>query len=531
GGVGGEGEWGQVHNFGDLVTVISFAGGAEAGREALTRIRELQHDGGLEKAVRTVEEEFGAEVGCVMAQGGKVYVAGNIRIWTKRGDGRQGWLNDSRVMVSNIDDGLTLVLGNGKFWGCVPEGMVRAMTEAEELGAVVHGGVRGNGSCGAIIKFQIPNLKSQISPNTQIPITKYEGKEGWWKRVRWPRIRNYESRITKRVNPVWIGVGFLILAVLVFGGGAMWKKEIERRRSGIDEKIETMRQKFDEAKGLAGLNPVRSRELLLEIETELQSDIVTKKKDPRILGIESEMGMVKEEAMGVRRPVAEEVIDLGLVRDGMTGGKMAIGEGELWVVGSEGRVVGVSLKQKSGKVTEQVDGGRLIAYYPGKTYVLGNEGIGQVPIDEEWNDIKDMEVWAGNIYLLDTDQIWVYRTAEKKEAWLDEKQELGNSMTIDGNVWVLTGNQILKFTRGVKQEFGVSGIENFKGEVIYTDDNAENLYILDKERGKVVAVKKTGEYEGQYLLDQAKEATDLIVDEQNKKLYLLGGSKIWEVGL
>ena len=49
----GEGEWGQVHNFGDLVVVLSFAGGAAAGREALTRLRELQHEWGVGKTVCT----------------------------------------------------------------------------------------------------------------------------------------------------------------------------------------------------------------------------------------------------------------------------------------------------------------------------------------------------------------------------------------------------------------------------------------------------------------------------------------------
>ena len=356
-----------------------------------------------------------------------------------------------------------------------------------------------------------------------------------------PSVR-YQVLRAPRIKPMWAGVGFLILAVLVVGGGAVWKKQIERKQSGVDEKIETIRQKFDEAKGLTGMNPVRSRELLDEV----QSGINELKGIKGLENIEEEIGVVREEAMGVKRPQAEELIDLGLVRDGMTGEKMAMGEGELWVVGSGGRVVEVNLKSGNGKVMAQIAGGRLVANYPGKTYVFGEKGIEEIlnskseilnksqiliSNDQNWEDIKDMEVWAGNIYLLDTDQIWVYRSSENKEKWLDEKQELGSSMTIDGNVWIMAGNQILKFTRGVKQEFGVTGIDDLNGEVIYTDDNAENLYVLDNAGGKIIAIKKTGEYAGVYILDQAKEATDMIADEQNKKMYLLSGAKIWEISL
>ena len=127
----GEGEWGQVHNFGDLVVVLSFAGGAEAGREALTRIRELQHDGGVEKAVQTVVEEFEAEVGCVEIAGNRVVISGNLRVWIRRSGGRSGWLvTKTQSMAGNIEDGLVIIFGNERFWGCVPEGMVRTMSRS-----------------------------------------------------------------------------------------------------------------------------------------------------------------------------------------------------------------------------------------------------------------------------------------------------------------------------------------------------------------------------------------------------------------
>src|SRR3989344_9024337 len=91
-GGGGEEIWGQVHDFGDLTVVMTLAGGAEMGREALTRVRGVYHgEGSLEermkRAAGVVVEEFGGEGGCVAQVGGRAGVAGRLGGWGKRGEG------------------------------------------------------------------------------------------------------------------------------------------------------------------------------------------------------------------------------------------------------------------------------------------------------------------------------------------------------------------------------------------------------------------------------------------------------------
>ena len=88
-----------------------------------------------------------------------------------------------------------------------------------------------------------------------------------------------------------------------------------------------------------------------------------------------------------------------------------------------------------------------------------------------------------------------------------------------------------KYTRGVREDFGVVGVEDFGGDVIYTDGEAEKLYVLDSGNSRVVVFGKDGQYDRQYVLDQAGGASDVVVDEIGKKMYLLEGSKIWEVQL
>ncbi|MEK7091190.1 MAG: hypothetical protein AAB887_01625, partial [Patescibacteria group bacterium] len=67
------------------------------------------------------------------------------------------------------------------------------------------------------------------------------------------------------------------------------------------------------------------------------------------------------------------------------------------------------------------------------------------------------------------------------------------------------------------------------GAVIYTDDETEKLYVLDATDGRVVVLAKTGEYQNQYTNDEMKGATGLVVDEKAGKIYLLVGSKVYEI--
>ena len=119
-------------------------------------------------------------------------------------------------------------------------------------------------------------------------------------------------------------------------------------------------------------------------------------------------------------------------------------------------------------------------------------------------------------------QEWIAKTEDK--ASLDQSL----NMAIDGSVWT---SQISKYTRGVKDNFEISGLDHDMGEgaVIYTGEDTDKLYVLDKINKRVVVLAKTGEYEGQYTAEQLGEGKDLAVDEKMGKIYILAGAKIYEI--
>lgn len=590
--------WAQVHDFvhetrGRLVVAASLAvkeektevGMVEMGRELLARVHELYFGKledeamvSLKQAVETMETEFeGVELVVLAVVGEALYVAANMGgAWAKM-KGKEGWIirpdagPGVKMLSSWIKNQETLVLGNSRFWEELPLGVVKAAVEnndveaaVETLGAMVHGGEKGEGAVGVVVKIQIPNPKSQINPNIQIPKTKTPFKlpEIKLPKIKWPSLPNRGpvyvvrgDKETARKRMMWAGIGFLAALVVLVNGWKWSERNRQTKQSEWNKQIEIIVEKFNEAKGVVALNPARSRGLLKEIDPEVQKlkNSKTQSKDKRVAQIAEEWEGVWNEAMGTKLVSTELIVDLGLVREGMTGERLEIRDGKLVVLDTQGgRLIEVDPEKKSAEVVagkNDLGEAKLLAAYPGKTIVFSNKGVVQcsekstqcsvvVKPDDGWGEIVDMGMWGGNIYLLSKTGIWKHQGGESgygaKQAWLAKAEDTtvladAKNMTIDGSLWVTTGGKILKYTRGVKENFEVSGVEGFGGGVIYTNDETEKLYVLDAANGRIVVLAKTGEYESQDVSEVMKGATGLVVDEKAGKIYVLAGAKIYEI--
>ena len=428
----------------------------------------------------------------------------------------------------------------------------------------MHGGEKGEGAAGVIVKIsKVQSSMPNKAPEPELPKKikrPFKLPEIKLPKIKWPSLPNrgpvYVVRGNKELNrkrTMWAGIGFLVVLVLLVSGW-MWSERNKAIKQSVQNKqIETIQEKFNESKAVVTLNPARSRELLKEVEPEVQKFKGTKKIDQRMTAILGEWDGVWNQAMGTKPVNPELIIDLGLVREGMTGEKLEMRDGKLEVLDTQGgRLVEVDAEKKSAEVVAgKGDLGevRLMATYPGKTTILSEKGIIEcqmsnvkcqivVKADDEWGEIVDMGMWGGNIYLLSKTGIWKLQGGESgygtKQAWLAKAEDttslsLSQSMAIDGSVWVTAGGKILKYTRGVKENFEISGVEGMSGDVIYTDDETEKLYVLDAANGRVVVLAKTGEYESQYMSEEMKKATGLVVDGKAGKIYLLAGSKVYEI--
>lgn len=142
--------------------------------------------------------------------------------------------------------------------------------------------------------------------------------------------------------------------------------------------------------------------------------------------------------------------------------------------------------------------------------------------------IKDIASYSQYIYFLTENQIYrYYRTLagfSGPYSWLKQEMKFSQpvSLAIDGNIYVLDNDQVLKFFRGHRQDFSL----NFKLTQpikIFTLANLNYLYILEKNR--VLVFDKKGQLIAQVINSQFNDLKDIWVNK-DKMIYLLNKQEI-----
>lgn len=150
-----------------------------------------------------------------------------------------------------------------------------------------------------------------------------------------------------------------------------------------------------------------------------------------------------------------------------------------------------------------------------------------IPADSKITGIGTYLTYA---YLLDSknNQIYRYPRAEggfgDKTSWLKDDLNLSNAccMAIDENVYLISSGNIIKLFKGTNQNLTLEQTVNpFTPDKIFTDSNTQNLYVLDKENGRVIKFGKDGNIINQYFHEDIKNAIDLAAAEKDGKAYLI----------
>lgn len=185
---------------------------------------------------------------------------------------------------------------------------------------------------------------------------------------------------------------------------------------------------------------------------------------------------------------------------------------------------------------------RVIEYKDGQFSFLDTE-------DGSWRSGSQIAVYNNRIYLLDSaqGQIWRYPAGREgfgggngylTQAGLDVKG--ARSLAIDGALYVLTAEGVIrKFVSGEEDtEFDIkkAPTTDLSGAtVIYTEFEMFQLFLLDAAGNRVLVFNKdqrSGDlvYSTQYIFENTDELRDIYVDKEDSKLYVLGKSKVYEVG-
>ncbi len=159
--------------------------------------------------------------------------------------------------------------------------------------------------------------------------------------------------------------------------------------------------------------------------------------------------------------------------------------------------------------------------------------------DNDWTQPIAITPYQGNIYILDH-KSGILKYVPSQDSFSKTQYfkgdapnlESAQSMSIDSSTWILLGNgQILKYTRGEKENFSLSGANLASPTKIFTNPDTDYLYILDKGNSRILKISKTGAYQNQINADILSQATDFEILEKDQKANILSGDKTYSLPL
>lgn len=423
---------------------------------------------------------------------------------------------------------------------------------AEELVLKMHTEEAATAICGLIIQTQ-EEKKKEIGADYTLEIFTRLQKLNIKDKLAefsWQIITSVVRLARKR--KVWLGLSlFFLLAVFL---SRFQPAETDLKH--FSESFELARHQYEEGRALIGLNRLRARDVLSNSKSTLKKLKETLKKEDEeyksVSGLLLEVEQALKKARSAYKVEPELFFDLSLVRDGLTASLMKQAGDKVFLLSPTQRLIAmVDIQTKASKVAA---GGKWFGDISHMTvvderqYVLSPQGVSEISDSQQlviekdagWGEIKDLEYFEGNLYLLDKKGvIWKYVSikdgfSEKKD-FLKGNLSLKNpfSMAIDGVVWLVDDSKVLKFIGGRRDSFYVQGLEEplgIEAQIVKTAE-LDNLYILDKQKNRIVVLGEDGIYKAQYTWKDLSQVSDFVVSGGTGQIYLLKQDKIFSFKL
>ncbi|MCD6528576.1 hypothetical protein J7K44_02995 [bacterium] len=154
---------------------------------------------------------------------------------------------------------------------------------------------------------------------------------------------------------------------------------------------------------------------------------------------------------------------------------------------------------------------------------------------------NNLASFQSNIYFLDvkSGEIVKYSSLWQKigKLWLlpKTKKAIGaKSMAIDGSIWILNkeGKIDRYFAGSYKETLSLNLFPYLeKPTKIWTSLNHPYLYLLEPAKKRIVILNKHGEIVKQYQSEKFNNLLDFAVSQDVKTIYLLNGSKVYQINL
>ncbi len=513
--------------------------------------------------------------------GAVVYIVlrGNGSVYIKRKNELASLIHQDGAISGEIQEGDTFLLASHGFSHVLShEELTQTFDHlppvdiAEKLTLLLHEKTDGEGSVALVYQAVVfeEGQKEEEPPQVleEMPIVKEEKMEGDLMST----LRKIRSglRIRHRIrylheHPKSLRFLIVIVFIVLFLGSVVIGV-VKQRSAAQSQKIAAVmndaQHALDEGTALLDLNQAKGRERLTQAKQmldPLMQTIPPRTDDGRRLTqLYRQITDNLTQAMHVVHAPLRLFYDVSLLKKGSSVSDMAL-EGDTMAItdGKSNTVYALDVSTKNAQVIAGGDGFKgmsLAGIHGDNAYVLSQDGINAVRIsdkkstvtiikkDDSWGVIRSLVAFGGNIYLLDTfkNRVWKYVATDKGAGFSDIREYLtpdtlpdfsrANNMVIDGYVWVATTDgKIMRFAQGQQSTFTIQGVDPALGNtlMIYTSDEAKNIYVLDGQNKRVVVLDKEGMYVAQYSWEDSVTVMKFAVSETQHKIFLLAAGKIY----
>ena len=415
-----------------------------------------------------------------------------------------------------------------------------------------------------ILSFRFPKFQFAFSQFLRLPIFKAQTKKNLPSVNPWAFFHTMRGRIAAMFGkdkwpslpPAFkekiVLVGTLVVLALVgfllFQGE---RKELAKQVQTVMLQIQVIQK---EAQDALELSDQRSANILLQEAWKKASSRAGSKEPSREIFValqeELEQQLLSINSIEyVEDPVV--LLDMGQEGVNLIPQEMVLEQGSLYLFNPfSSDIFTFDVKEKKGEIVQApatirygipFAGSPLFFGEPDFLFSMTPEGIDEFKL-RDTSSFAGMAGFGSSLYFLNSHNgtIMKYENPLSNSAapapWIVEeslKKPAGaRSMTIDGNVWILTHDNTLQ------RYFGGSWQEDIKplifpllknATVLKTFPGLPYLYLLDSSESRVIVLAKSGNLVKQYLVRSQKPLSDFTVSSNGNTLYLLSGSRVFQI--
>lgn len=515
--------------------------------------------------LKGVQEGLEVSIVAVVVHGDVMYVVGkgSVSVFLVRGGAAHKIFSGSGSIGSlsgqlQRDD--VFVVSTADFVNILGKEIVRAAVSDsppdEILAPIVHNQKDSSGLAGLLVAYDSAEVADEVVGTTPKSVGKSLEFGSGLKKV-FDKVRSRAGDRSLKVKredasrkSSYLAFAVLILLLISVVFGAWRRSNIlkDRKYSEVEQQIQ---QQMDEVVSIADLNPERARYLLLESKKAVDkyisdtSDESYVKKGQFLVDF---IDQTEEKALRRSEVDVSPIVDLDVISTGAKfSGFYLDEEGNALMYDKNSSVIhGFNLSDKSSFEVGKVDGVMDISYYNDRVFSVGSGGVvasnleggdSEVVVEQDdvFENIQFIDMFAGNIYLLDrgTGEIWKYPVLD--DGWGSRRRwfatgivlDLSNviDFRVDGDIWLLTSTgKLERYSRGAPVDFSMEGFADRFSDPASVFVTEENVYVLERGERRVVVFDIEGKYVRQYVAEDFTNGLDFVVSEDVG--YVLTSSQI-----